>query len=105
MLGGIAIHRHLIMLGAEWACSLDPLELEEKGGSIVSRRSAVVIKKKTRKEKKNSLAPLASIRWTGRTDRLCRHAGVGYWWPSVVATLSLSPGLGVVGTSSTLGLG
>ena len=48
-------------------CSVDPLELEKKGDSSVSRRSAAVVKKK---EKKSSLAPLASIRWTGGTDRL-----------------------------------
>ena len=30
---------------------------------------------------------------------------MGYQWPSVVATSSPSPGLGVVGTLSTLGLG
>ena len=65
MLGGIAIHRHLIMLGAEWACSLDLLELEEKGGSIVSRRSAVVIKKKNkkRKEKLTCSAGVNTLDW------------------------------------------
>ena len=53
------------MLGAEWACSLDPLELEEKGGSIVSRRSTVVIKKKNkkRKEKLTCSAGINTLDW------------------------------------------
>ena len=79
MLGGIVVHRHSIMLGAEWACSLDLLELEEKGGSIVSRRSAVVIKKKkTRKEKKRKTHLLHWRQYAG-LGGLIIFAGMQGW--------------------------
>ena len=73
------------MLGAEWACSFDLLELEEKGGSIVSRCSAVVIKKKQEKKRKTHLLCWRQYAGLGGLIVFAGMQGWGtgghLWWP------------------------